>query len=117
MYGRKSKKLSNKKASYTLRSMPTLPGNLNLVSKFNTSEIKRRIVTYLMTDCGVLNLTPGPGVTIHLYVSFCKKPFPMITFPLIRILNIIITITVTIAITIIMIIIFMLIRPTESAWC
>ena len=50
----------------SFRSMPTFPGNFYLVLNFKTFEIT---LTGGETDCGVLNLTPGPGVTNHMFMN------------------------------------------------
>ena len=41
--------------------MPTLSGNFKLISK-----LQRRVVRHLAKGCWVLNLSPGPGVTVHM---------------------------------------------------
>ena len=44
-----------------LRSMPILSGNLNLSKNLKRPKIARQ----LTTGGGILNLTPGPDVTVH----------------------------------------------------
>ena len=53
-----------KRSFSSLRSMPTWPRNLNIIAKFKTSKITRTAGETSQTDCGVLNLTPGPDVTV-----------------------------------------------------
>ena len=46
--------------------MLTLPKNLKLVSKLKGPKLPRRVVRHHTTGCGVINLTPGPGVTVRM---------------------------------------------------
>ena len=49
--------------SNSLRSMPTLPGNLNLIRP----KVPRQVMRQFTTGCGVQNLAPGPGLMVHIY--------------------------------------------------
>ena len=62
--------------------MPTWLRNLNFSPKLKTSEVTVNIVKLHTTGRWVLNLTPGPGVTLHEWILiFLYWPFgPLVVY-------------------------------------